>query len=418
MGRLRRCPTLRLVFNHRLPMRNLFVFSIAVLALPAVLLGVYAPIPEFDQATLFVVEIEGGVGWDDNILGDNEDEIDSSYVTFRPRIRFDATLQDRGFIRGGYRLSGFYYEERPGDTALYNHQIDLEYSYRLSDRTDLSLSNRFQIANNPEVRLSIADPLVQADQSNTNNSFGGDVRTRLSEKFSLSASGRYYFIDYDEDALAERLDRDQVRAGLRGSYRFLPELSFSLGADAQSVEYETNDDERGSDSVIATVGADYTVSDRADLSGRIGVEARDRNTGESTDSLNLDVRYVFRYQPTSYLSVGIGHEIEEATNTDRFFDEEATRVSVNLQHDLTGNGILLGSIGVHYKTATLRGRETAGADDSDEETLRLGLGVTYNISNNLRVIGQYDLDEVTSDVVARERTRNRFSISVSYKFGS
>ena len=63
------------------------------------------------------------------------------------------------------------------------------------------------------------------------------------------------------------------------------------------------------------------------------------------------------------------------------------------------------------------GGDTTTGSNVDEDTIRLGFGLTYKPSENLAIIIDYDFDNTTSDDPVREENRHRVGINIRYTFG-
>ena len=172
---------------------------------------------------------------------------------------------------------------------------------------------------------------------------------------------------------------------------------------------------KDSDSSFFLFGAEYLPDEKLSLTAVGGIEDRNRD-GAPDGSFGFgEVFAIYRYLPDSFVSGGINFGAQETDNVGAYLDEENLGIFANIQHAVTHSIFASGS--VFYESSDLNARPGTGAVDISEDSLRAGLGLTYEASDNLAIILQYDLDDTSSDDPVRDQTRHRIGVSVRYTFG-
>ncbi len=149
------------------------------------------------------------------------------------------------------------------------------------------------------------------------------------------------------------------------------------------------------------------------LSGRGGLEDRDRAIGTSSTNGYAEFTVLYRYLTDSFLSAGVLYDTQETSNPINFSDEEVLTFFANVQHAFSSSLIMSGSI--YYDDAELQA-QLAAANIKDN-TLRFGISLTWQPTQNWSVIFSYDLDSTDSDSFFRREDRSRVGIVGRYSFG-
>ena len=74
------------------------------------------------------------------------------------------------------------------------------------------------------------------------------------------------------------------------------------------------------------------------------------------------------------------YDIRETSNPTNFTDDEVLSVFLNAQHALSG--ALTASGSVLYNASELLRRDTTIAPNTEDDTIRVGFGLTYKHSDN------------------------------------
>ena len=257
--------------------------------------GVYAPIPSQETGSVLTVSVEGGVHFDSNILGTPDNEIDSMVFTVSPQIKYNVSLAEQSFLTAHYKLGGFFYEQRPSDDTLFNHELYGKLSHTFSPSTFLDISESFSIIDNPE---SFLDGLLQTNQSFNQNIFNIRFRAEVTEALSLTAKYRNTNFSYDDASIAESLDRNDHLLGLEAGWKLLPDTSVVVEYRYEDLGYDADGNLKDSDSSFFLFGADYQPSPTFLTNGRFGVQDRNRSIGTSNTNFYAEFTVLF------HISVG------------------------------------------------------------------------------------------------------------------
>ncbi len=418
------------------------IFIPLLLSLPISVMGIYAPVPDFEQGQTIILSLDVGGYYDTNIFGSPgvalAQEEESFVFQISPRAKFNLSLTEQSFIEVHYDLETQVFTDRPlSDDTLYNHEFFVKYSHTITEGVDFFITEELDLVDNPASTVVTGG---QADQSYDANNFGFRIDAQVNETFQISGKYQNYRVQYDRTGLnsagtsniAELLDRQDNTIGVEARITSSERVSWTGEIRARDVNYD-NDDANGSagvgllgvgdgvddakdnDSVFYIIGVDYKMNENTDVMVHAGAQDRDRTGVATSDSSFFygDISVVNRYAENSHVTIGAQYDVKEPDDTATFLDAEAYSIFVNFQHALSGKTFITGS--VTYEDAAFNAR--AGFTDIDEESVRFGLGLTYNVSEQLTLLFNYDYDNKSSDTPKREEDRSRFGVQARYAFG-
>lgn len=373
--------------------------------------AVYAPIPEMAQGRAVTVTLAAGAHHDSNIFAASADEIESMVYRIAPSIDISRSLTDQTFFSAGYALSVDYVEDRPENQDLISHLVRARLAHAFSPRTTIDISDTYQVARNPESLL--AGVPLNADQSFKSNQFDGRLTTAVSDRLGFTFKGRTIDFAYDNPVLAANLDRREILLGASVDLQALPTTHLLGEYRYQTVDYENAGQVKDKQSHFLLAGVDYAAGPKLSISGRAGMEFREREGAPDEDTPYAEISARYAYGELSYVSGGYLLTFEEASNVALYTDTHVNRFFVNLQHAVTPR--LVGSALLNYEPSTLQGRPGA-SPDRDETTTRLGVALTYVGVRNWSVSATLDLDRVDSDDLTRDHDRTRIGVTARYVF--
>lgn len=387
----------------------------SLLVLPSAAFAVYAPIPPLEQGQAITVTAEAALIYDDNIFGAPSGEVESWVLRVSPKVEYNHSLSDNSFLSASYRLDGMFYDSRPTDDTLFNHEFAGRVFYAFDENSELRVSNTLSFIDSP-VSLRPLGGTFQTDQSLKQNVFNARLTGNLSETIGLTGKLRHLYLSYDQTALANLLDREEWMLGLEAFYRSTETTKFVGELRFVDVDYDVAQ-AVDSQSILLLGGVDYEVSQRTSLTTRVGIERRDRRLATSKDTNFFgELAAVHRYAQGSYFSTGIRVSTTDTDATSDYADQDGRMIFLNVQHMVSGNIYVSSSIS--YELADLNPRaDRPGLAGIDDKFLRLGLAATYLITDNFSVTASLDIDRFRSDASFREQDRTRFGISARYAFG-
>lgn len=391
-----------------------FVFAAALALLAAARLGaVYAPVPPEEQGKALTVYLSAGAFYDSNIFGGSVNEIDSLVYQVNPSVAFNASLDARTFASAAYRLAYDYMPDRPGKKSLDSHEFMARFAHTFTPQMELDLSNTYQISKNPESLLPGLATVVNTDQSFRRNQLDARFATSLTKRTGLTFKGRHTRYAFNDQNLADSLDRSELLAGVTASHTLLPQLQALAEYRHLAISYDVDGDTKDKRSHFFLLGLDRAVNARFSVSGRAGIEQR-RRAGERSATLPYgELGLKLDYGKGSYVSLGYGYSVEETSNTDLYTDMSVNRFFLNWQQVLTPKFVLTGS--VTWEPSRLHGRLGVRADQ-DETNGQFGAALVYRPTRRISVSLTADYDRVTSDDRFRALKRTRAGLSAKYVF--
>jgi len=394
-------------------MRNLPSLFILCVFCTSRLVAVYAPIPEIEQGKALTVYLATGAYYDTNIFGSSDNEIGSYVYEFNPSLAFNASLDARTFASAAYRLSYDYMPDRPGKKSLDSHEFFARVAHTFTPQMELDLSDTYQISKNPQSLLPGLATVVNTDQSYRRNQFDARYATSLTKRTGLTFKGRHTSYDYQEADLARSLNRNEILVGVAASHALLPELQAVLEYRHLVIDYASDGGFKNKQSNFVLIGADRVVTAKFSLSGRIGMEERQRE-GERRASLPYaELGLKLDYGQGSYVSAGYGYSVEETSNIELYTDMSVNRFFINIQQTIVPK--LVATTSVTLEPSKLHGRQGVRPDQS-ETNLQSGFALIYRASKTWSVSATFDYDHITSDDPFRQLKRSRGGLSAKYVF--
>jgi predicted porin len=376
---------------------------------PVLAFAVYAPIPEQEQGKALSYRLGASAYYDSNIFGSATAEIDSLIYNVSGEISYNGSIDDQTFASGSYLVSNDYVVDRPGTKNLTSHSLSGRLAHAFAPDTTLDLSGAFNVAKNPQSLL--AGTPLNTDQSYNRAQFDARYTTSAGPKTGVIAKYRFINFAYDNPNLSADLDRSENLFGLEANYAYLPETKLVVEYRYQTIGYDTSSATKDKNSHYVMGGVDYNPGKQLLVSGRAGLEKRERDSGSDTTVPYVELSSRYTYTEGSYLAGGYSYTFEEPSDVDRFTDTQVNRFFVNLQHQLSGAFTASGSL--TYEPSELQGRTVP---DIDETTTRLGVALSWRPNKNWTVTGTYDYDDISSDDASRGQNRDRLGVAARFTF--
>ncbi|MEO0795692.1 MAG: hypothetical protein AAFX93_11035 [Verrucomicrobiota bacterium] len=393
-------------------MKPLLLGSLFLTSFAPVTFAVYAPIPTQERGDAFNASVTGGVYYDSNIFGAQDGRVSSVVGQVQPHFDYNQSLTDQTFFSADYDLEILIFENRPGDKSwLSNNRLGARVDHTFAPNIFASISNRFAYIQNPESAV-VAGAALQSDQSYLTNNVELAVEWDVTEIWSLGAKYRNQFWFYDDNILADQLDRFQHIAGIEAGYVFLPELTLVGEYRFEYNDYTDNSPPKSNYSNFVLAGFDYNFAERLFILARVGAEFRIRENNPNRNSPYGELTAVYSLTERSYISGALTYGIFETTDTLSFLDQENLDLQLNIEYFVLPKVAVSGSGFFQY--AQLNGRTFVA--DADEYTYRAGVGISYLPTDNLTIWINYDYDFVDSQVNGRNQVRNRVGGYARYSF--
>lgn len=374
--------------------------------------AVYAPIPTVEQGKALTVYLGAGAYYDTNIFGASSGEIDSFVFQFLPSLAFNASVGKQTFASASYRASLDYIADRPGKKLLDSHELVARLAHTFNPESEIDISDSYQITKNPESLLP-GIGRVNGDQSFRRNQLDGRFSTGLTRRTGLLFKTRLTNMAYEDAALAEQLDRDELICGVTAAHAVLPTIKGSAEYRYQQINYRTGGELKDKQSHFLLGGGDYAFNSRAAVSVRLGFEYRQRRSAADQTTPYVEIGLKRDYAKGSFVSAGYSYSLEETSGIERFTDVAVNRLFVNWQHVLTPR--LVASALASWEPSILQGRSGI-SPNRDETNTRLGLALTFRPLANWSLSATLDVDRIRSDEPGRGLSRERAGVSAKYAF--
>lgn len=392
-------------------MKKLPRLAVSAVLLPTVAWAVYAPVPEQDQGKALTFRLGASVYYDSNIFGAPTGKVDSMVYNVSPEVSFNGSLTDQTFLSLGYLLSIDQMVDRPGDQSLLNHTFTGRVAHEFSKSTNLDLNELYAISENPASLL--AGIPLNTDQSFKRNQIDARFTTAVGAKTTLVIKYRNLDFAYDAAGLAAQLDRNEHLTGLEAAIALLPETKLVGEYRYQDVNYDVAAAFKNKTSHFFLAGFDHRPGEQTLLGARVGFESRTRRGAGNSTAPYVELTARREYREGSYVSAGYTLSFEEASDVVQFLDTQTNRFFLNFQHHLSA--LVTASGSVTYEPSRLQGRGGVRSD-IDEDTTRLGLGLTWLPNKNWMVNANYDYDRVASNLANRDQSRNRVGLTARVTF--
>lgn len=347
------------------------------------------------------------IEFDDNVGSAASGEQDSMKIIEELELLLDTEF-NATYLGVRYSPSFVYYDDREGDDNDLHHQLDFIVDHRISPTTTIRFKDTLRQTENPEV---ITDGTVVRNQNDfLYNSANLTVDHVISEKTTLRADGRYAFVAYEDDAVADISDYELAVAGLGVEQQLNPNTR--VGVQTRYADYSFEDGVRDVESIQLGANASHVFSPTLQGNVRAGVESRDADAARESESEFPYVEGSIVVVPSkdTRVTVGAGYSKDRSPST-LFTGQERLKLHASVTQSLTP--ALRLTLSGAYVDGSFDADDATRDDVSggDETTTRLGATVSYqlNLSNWIEAAWQYvDLE---SDVrPGADYERNRLSL--------
>jgi opacity protein-like surface antigen len=301
-----------------------------------------------------------------------------------------------------------YYWDRPGSKEDYNGSVALAFLHKLSPLAQITANINAAYLTQPNLSL-VNTP--------TNNNVGpylnlnarGDLSYRLMPRFSTVLSVSYGTTYYTASS-QQANTFGETTFGTELRYLFSPLLTLVGELRYASIDYPS-DPTRAGDSYYVLGGADLTLSRRFSATVRVGEDVRNFDEGDisrSSPYLELTGTYALSRATSVQLSAHYGLEEPPDANTTLTVLRTGLTLSEAFTPRVMGN---LATSLVHELSTD----DTSGAQLT-ENTVEVGLGLTYTLSRHWSFSLNYTYDVLFSAGNASDYYRNRIFLTGNYTF--
>lgn len=230
-------------------------------------------------------------------------------------------------------------------------------------------------------------------------------------RFSTATSYSLSALNYEDNAIGQFENRFENSFGNQFRYLILPSTSAVVEYRFQVTSYVDNPS-RDSTTQFILAGLEHTFDPRLSGSLRAGAQFRDFDQGGSRSSPYFEgsLHYTLGKQTNVLWTNRYGiEEPEDAGSQSR----ETFRTGLTASHSFTPR--IRGSLTGNYQHSTYQSN-AAGPGIGTEDIFDLGLSLRYSITRYLGVQAGYNYTDVSSDIVFREYSRNRYWAGLNVTF--
>jgi hypothetical protein len=231
---------------------------------------------------------------------------------------------------------------------------------------------------------------------------------RWTPRITTSASVSYFQNTFSDSA---EQSNDFYGITYSADARYLINPRFSLSAEYRygTVSYEF-DQSRDSVTTYYLLGADWRATARTSTQLRLGVTARESETGDVAYSPYLEFNLGYVFARTSQLQWNVRYGFEEPSDSSS--KVLTLRTGVNYLHFLTPRLRARAGLNLLYTTTT----NIASEDSVTQTSFDTTLGFEYSLSRRWTFTGNYAFTTVFSDNEFAEYYRNRIFLGLEYQF--
>jgi len=304
-------------------------------------------------------------------------------------------------LSAGYNLDAELYAEHSDRNSLAkSQQLFVDYNYNWTPGVTFALSERFIFSRESNVVSNSGISVGFRDS--WRNTLTPSLAFQLTQRTSLSLTGSYTVLRYEDKGDADVFDSDTYRLSSGLSYQFTPRLAGTLDVGAGLLAQEGD---KPVYNFPIRLGLAYQIT--RTLFGRINVGPEitvftDETTITPGGSVNLD--QVFKYG-----SIGIGYDrsitAEAIGITDRQSVFGLLRLATlrrDLQFEVVPN---------YTHTSNPQGGQAR-----DVDTFSVDLRMTYQIARNIALTGSYSYYRQQASGQGGDIDQNRVIFGIQYAY--
>ncbi len=357
---------------------------------------------------------------------DNRDAVElneQDNVDFRISPRLDYIYSGEAGSLNLFYLPSYRYRTEAGDTGddtLWEHDFGLKIKRSISERTRLSLNEKFDYTDYPQIENGgIA---VRGDHTYIANTIKASLNTDLLRHSNLDLAIENHLKSFDDDAIAKTSDEGSTTLNAVHRYQINQTLRSVLGASYIMYTYD-NSLNRDFDSIIAKVGLENSFTPTTLGVLTVGLQTRDFDDSDMDVDDEPYLLASLENKTGSDLTLGasVGHGVRD---TDSFpFSSQIYTELRGFGHLYLAPEIVLSAVFTYrmseYDEDTIPANVVAEDflfDTNGDETTIVGdLNLAFNMIHNVSMFVGYRYEDIDSDV-AQSYSKNTGRIGASLNF--
>ena len=285
--------------------------------------------------------------WNDNYYQAPTNKTATAVITEQPEILVNINRENT-YLGVHYRPSFVWYSNPAIQRReVVNHELDGNWNQTLSSRITFSIAETLRRGIQPEM-LDRNNALIFPDQSYFENTLNGTMGIQLRESTRLDFSGRYYYMHYDDEAIATNSNYSIASAGLALRQELTQATTVSGSFNYDQAAYPQAN-VRSATTKSVGLGVDHSFGPRllSSLSGGYQFKGFTSSaiSGQNSPYGNFSLTYLF--DPRLRLTAGGGYSLWEADITNYASQERLTGFA-SLGYDISARLSFFASGGITH----------------------------------------------------------------------
>ena len=324
-------------------------------------------------------------GYDDNLFTTETNRDSSFYTNLAGGVEYkleNSRLQLSAALNGGVT----YYYTRPGNKFDYTGALNLQGSYKVSQRLTLNFSTNTAYLSQPDLEVAGTSARDNGDYMFSSTTIAGAYQ--WSEKFSTDTKYNFTPFVYVDDKLNESQGRIEQTLGQSFRWLLLPKTTGIVEYRANPVTYYSAPlDNFGQ---FFLLGIDQVFSPKFKITSRGGAELRFYNSdNENPNYIGPFAELNGMYEYQKYSSIGLNLRYgTEASGLNGAATRNTFRIGVNAVQGITPK--LSFNVGLNYQNNFYNEFDKQNPDtDFYENIIEFSVGANFKINKNFILQGGY-----------------------------
>lgn len=324
-------------------------------------------------------------GYDDNLFTTETNRDSSFYTNLAGGVEYkleNSRLQLSAALNGGVT----YYYTRPGNKFDYTGALNLQGSYKVSQRLTLNFSTNTAYLSQPDLEVAGTSARDNGDYMFSSTTIAGAYQ--WSEKFSTDTKYNFTPFVYVDDQLNESQGRIEQTLGQSFKWLLLPKTTGIVEYRANPVTYYSAPlDNFGQ---FFLLGIDQVFNPKFKITSRGGAELRFYNSdNENPNYIGPFAELNGMYEYQKYSSIGLNLRYgTEASGLNGAATRNTFRIGVNAVQGITPK--LSFNVGLNYQNNFYNEFDKQNPDtDFYENIIEFSVGANFKINKNFIFQGGY-----------------------------
>jgi hypothetical protein len=344
--------------------------------------------------------------YDSNIFATRTNREDDIIILVEPQVTFNSDFPRHAMNFGAGGQVAFFLDESDE-----NYQDLFAFlSGRLDVVRDAAIDGQLRVDRLHETRDSPEDPGARKPQRYVRGLAALGYRQSFN-RLSFRVGGQFQTFDYSSVfGLPDDRDRDRYEANARVGFQVAPRINLFTEGAYNWVRYDEDVDrngfERDSDgfAIRAGVGIEITAVLFGEVFGGYRKQRYDEATFDDVDGFNFGGRLT--WNPTGLTSLTFtGSRDIEATTQSGAAGNFQTDLGLRVDHELMRSVLVNARVGWR--------RDDFQGTNREDDTLRAGAGITYQLNRNIGVDLDYGFTDRDSSINALDYSRHVVRLGVT-----